>query len=403
MKRTANSHNPAGPTGKSVRLTASAICMAMQASRGTHHADNLAASIEPGQVITFVDGTRARLLQTTASIDGSTIRLATETGERNLSAKQFLEMGPVSPAMLHFAAFVRHVFSFDSAVDDYVKEAIRSAGWPVDDTINWSKYLEKMYAPLLSAITRDVSLRDDAVRDMIVSELYDKRILSPDSTFAHFNPNHPSLIGKPLERRVTAFLIAIFKFRKSQVATTVRRSLGVGAGGEVGLKPVTSISVHNNDQSGNEGRYKNDLADLRQLQHKTVEPAVTEMMGSNEVKEFLNAFKTTVAETEGSNTAAVLDFISEGVMSGMTRREISESIMKNARFVGRFRQRLDRHAVNYLLARWGNLIRAFAADANSGWSQSPISRMIVQSAQKGKNVKSSRTSLLACLNLAACQ
>jgi len=362
-----------------MKLNASIIGGTVAAKRGSSstYAHRVAARLEPGAVVSFSDGSRVRVMQTNSSSDGLRMRVATAAGPRILSARQFVEMGPVSKAMTRLAAFVR--LSFEAGLDDYVKEAIKAAGLPVDQAMNWSKYLERMYTPYLKHISNDVSLQDDAVRNMIVHELFEKQMLSSDSVHAHFNPNHPNFEGKQLDQKVTAYLISLFKFQKQRVGIALRRSLGAGMRGEQGLRETEGMDV-----SSDEGETLNDAADLAKLKvDKGGEsPDIAEMEGNNEVSQFLDAFKEHINETQTEYSAQVLNFISDGFEKGMDRQELRNAIIGSTKFKSRGGEPLDKNAYQYIMKRWGQFIRAFAKDPESGWSDSPVARLIGNMADK---------------------
>jgi len=370
-----------------MKLNASIVSRTVAAKRGAStYAHKVAAHLEPGQTIHFADGSQVRVLSTRTSTDGLRMRVATSDGERNLSARQFVEMGPVSPSMTRLAAFVRRVVAYEAVLDDYIKEAIKAAQLPVDEAMNWSGYLERLYGPLLNSLTKDASLRDDAVRDMVVYELYEKNMLSDGSVHAHFNPDHPNFQGKELKHKVTAYLISLFKYRKSRVADSLRRSLGVGMVGAQGLSRTEGMDILGKDDDSLE----NGVGDLVRNQNLTVDrtPAdISRIEGDDEVSQFLNAYKDYINETQVGSSAKTLNFITDAFASGMSKVEMKDAIVGKPEFQGRNGDPLDAHTYNYLLRKWGEFIRAFAEDPEYGWNESPVARMIAQNAAKEKKLK----------------
>lgn len=339
----------------------------------SRYAQKLASHVEPGQTIDFADGVQRRVLQKSASPNGMRFVLSGIGGQQALSLRQFAALGPVSPAMRRLASFVHRIVAFDATIDSYVKEAIKAAGLPVDPSMNWAKYLDRTYKSLLLKLTTDEDLIDDAIRDMVIEELYQKRILSQDSTYSHFDENHPSLQGKELANKVTAYLIAIFKYRKEEVVNYVKRALGVGAQGNIGLVPTESLDVPTDSDEGED--MKNSLADIVKPEtNKDIE----DMEGQDELHAFLLAFQDYITRTNRENTAKTLNFISQAFEAGKEKSEIKKMIVGNPAFRGRSGNPLDVDGYNFAMAQWGRLLRTFAQDPEEGWADRPIAKMIVR-------------------------
>lgn len=353
------------------------------------YARSLAARVEPGEYVRFANGVR-RVVQKSAMANGVRMVLASRSGSHTVDLKQFAALGPVSPAMSRLASFVHHILSFDAALDQYVKEAIKAADLPVDHSINWAKYLDKLYMPFLRSITKDETLIDDGIRDMVVDELYRKRILSPDSKYAHFTEQSMDYTDHELELKVTAFLKSTFKFRKSSVVDYVKRSIGIGADGELGLAP--SLGIENENEEENP-----DL--MMDVEDPSSRSDLDEMEGSEEIHEFLKSFTDYIDRHVRSNSAKALTYITESYEAGMTKKDIKHALVGNPAFSGRNGEPLTVDGYNFVMTMWGRLLKEFVEDPAEGWKNSPLGRMIVYETKSLTNAKPQRVAA-ASLHLA---
>ncbi len=370
-----------------------ALLAAHALPRESTSAQKIASRAEPGQRIELADGSRIRVLQKSASPQGLRFVVAGDGGTQALSLRQLAALGPMSPGMLRLASFVRHVLAFDASVDAYVKEAIRAAGLPVDPTMNWSKYLDRMYTPITRKLTQDEDLRDEAVLDMVVKELIFNQMLSPsDTAKSHFNPDHASLQGKELANKVTAFLTSLFEHRKEDVVSYVKKQMGNGMRGQKGEEFTPSLDEPLDD-SGDSGVLtrgdrlvadNDDNFDLRDSEE--------------EVHEFLQSFQGYIERKGSKEYKPVLLHMTQRFEAGEDRKEISQQMVGNPDFQGKGGKTLDRDAYNYQLRQWARLIQDFATDPAEGWSNNPIAKRIALEAEmiaKAEGVKKEKKKTVA--------
>jgi hypothetical protein len=335
-------------------------------------AQKLASRVEPGQMIEFADGSRRRVLGKSASATGVRLVLARVGGQDVVDIEKFSALGPVSPAMRRLASFVHRVLAYDAQLDEYVKTAIRDAGLPVDNTINWSKFLYRIYTPLLLPLTKDPNLIDEAIHDVVITELFQMRILQKDSQYAHFDANHPSLAGKEEANKVSAYLTSIFLNRKEDVINHVKRQLGVGAQGNIGLLSTESLDAGNDDE---DGEMTNDFGSIIAPEENH---DIEELEGQDEVHKFLSDFQAYIAESNNEKTAKTLNFITRAFESGKDKKEIQHLVVGNPELAGRSGKPLDRDSWNFAIAQWARSLRSFVDDPAEGWSDRPIAQMLAK-------------------------
>jgi hypothetical protein len=147
-----NHGEESSPRGPSMKLTASLFGNIVAARPEPPAAQKLVARVAPGQTVQTVDWGFVRVFQKNASPAGIHFIMQARKELKRLSIRQFADLGIVTPVMRRLATLVRSIVADRMSIDAIVKEAIRDAGYPVDNSMNWSAYLNKMYAPLLAKI-----------------------------------------------------------------------------------------------------------------------------------------------------------------------------------------------------------------------------------------------------------
>lgn len=366
-----------------MKVSASLLSSLVTSPRVSPYAQKLAARLEPGQTVEFVGGSRVRVLQKNASPNGMHFVVRAKDGtNQSLSFRQFAALGPVSPAMRRFAAFFRHM-AFDAMIDTYVKSAIREAGWPVDNDMDWSKYLTRIFGPVLRKQTKDQGQIDEIIRDLVLDELYTKHRLSPSSPHAHFDPDHEKLGDKPLDKRVSAYLTMIFGHRKEVVRKTLQRMHGMGAGGNLGLVDTVSL-----DQKAYSDEHSNEtLADITPDEK---DHAIETLEGQDEVNAFIRDFKTWLGTRKRKVSLKGLLFLTDCFTKDIDRTESRKLMVGNPKFQGRSGKPLKDSDYNHLLALWSRQVRAFSEDPKAGWAGMTLSRHIADEAERVARVKTDR-------------
>lgn len=110
------------------------------------------------------------------------------------------------------------ITSYNKDFDLYVKTAIKDAGLPVDDEMNWSSYLERIYKNVVA----DQELRDEVAHHMIIEHLYRLK------TLLKFDPAKAPDKDNPLAKQVTTFLKKMFSYSVSKAREWVAAHYGYG-------------------------------------------------------------------------------------------------------------------------------------------------------------------------------
>jgi hypothetical protein len=181
------------------------------------------SSIDPGQIIVTADGQAFRVKGKSASSSGEKYQLTNFSGTKKLTA--VLERGVLSPFMIHVAGHLRSIIAFNKDFDAIIKESIREAGYPVDESVNWSKWFATNFEKKLRERTKmlDEDLADEACQHVIVQELYDRHAL------AKFDPNlvPDDVKEKPLDKQITFFLQQnVFRKRYSEAVLFCNKQYG---------------------------------------------------------------------------------------------------------------------------------------------------------------------------------
>lgn len=357
-----------------MKLTASLIAGAVRAEASATYARKLLKTASPGAVICTASGAMFRVTGKATTASGTRLRLARGGREQFVGLSQLAALRPISPKIRRFAALIHRVTAYDKSLSSYVDAAIDQAGLPRDPAMNWGRWLTATYGPVLRRYTQDTSLIDDAIREVVIHQLYELRLLDKDSPFAHFDEDHPSLAGKSLEKKVSAFLSFIFKKLVSEAVDFVRKALGIGAHGEVGRAPA--LSLYRNDDEGSEGSTYDD-AEL--LADAVLGGVDTEdgRLDEDEIHQFLQAFKSWCAEHQRPNTSKVLSFISDHVEAGDTRSEIRDALVASG-LRGRDGQLYTNDTFKVLMANWGRLVKRFAASDENPMGDTSVAQAISQ-------------------------
>jgi len=339
----------------------------------SNFARKCAARATPGGLLETADGSYIRVLARGNVLGREWAQISHRGAKRNVGLAVLAGMDLVSPAMRRLAGFIHQIVASESdMMDSYVKEAIKAAGLPVDTAMNWSKYLNVMYGKLLTRITSDQDTINDAILSVVVNELYTKRVLSPDSPYAKFDPDFAGTEGKELSKKVTAFLIQVFKNRKTEVVDYATRAQGIGAAGELGKAQTDPlVSEYDAEEENAPGVNAPGAEDA----------AFDEFEGNSEVKHFLAAYMAETSKLQRADTAKILNFISKKFGEGLDRSELKDLVIDNPEFKGRKGGPLNRDGWNYFLREWAMGLRRFAQDDSNKWSTTPIAKTISRAAK----------------------
>lgn len=172
----------------------------------------------PGQILNLEGG----VFRVEAKIfdpKGSRFRLASLDGSKILSVEA-KDLRPMSPLEVRVARFVHLAFNKD--FDMYVKESVRSHGFPVDEDMDWSRWWEAKTRGKFGYAGED--LRDEAVHNLIIWALVENNKL------ADFDPSrlNPEIQKLPLEKQITSFLQRVFSDRLDYIYDYINNATGKG-------------------------------------------------------------------------------------------------------------------------------------------------------------------------------
>jgi hypothetical protein len=233
----------------------------------------------PGRLVGSTDGQPWVVTSSVRTKDGTSVRLADLMGE---PAPAGLRFDPISLRLSRFAAMMRRL-AYNKEFDAYVKDSIREAGLPVDQSMNWAKYLYTIMVPRLD--TQDDELIDEAIHFIIIRELVERKKLSPQNPHGFYQTigdfrwggkNHPGQTeALPLEKQVTEFLKKSFIFRADEANKYLKRVLkglrkGISEEDLVPLSPggvgeeesYSPIDYLEHPSEGREFREAEDTAEL---------------------------------------------------------------------------------------------------------------------------------------------
>ena len=179
---------------------------------------NAMSALAPGQVVNAIDGSALRVASKVAHDGEFLIRFADLNGNVVKTPANFT---PVSPALARTAAWMRFVFAYNADFDQYVKEYIKAAGLPVDNSMNWAKWFQSIYPRKLYGVTRDPEIVDEAIHQVIITALAHRKDLTK------FDPNRlpEGARNQPLEKQVTTYLEWLFKKRVSEAYDFIKDRL----------------------------------------------------------------------------------------------------------------------------------------------------------------------------------
>lgn len=177
--------------------------------------------LEPGRIVHTVD-TAYRVTAKFKTPDGFAYKLASLDGKPVPMPENFR---PVTASYAKLAQWMRFVVAYNRDFDSYVKEYIKAAGLPVDNTMNWSKFLQAKVAPKLYVPTtgadRDAD-KDEAIHWLIITMLGQRRKLekgNPEGFFEKIKTFNDDIQALPLDKQVTKFLMNVFASKHALMQT----------------------------------------------------------------------------------------------------------------------------------------------------------------------------------------
>lgn len=338
--------------------------------RTSPYAAKLVGSITPGQSIFLASGERCRVLGKTTTAGGSRFRLERKHGEVLVTASELAALCPVPSVVRRLASVVHSILAFDSSLGTYVTAAIDEAALPQDSSMDWGKWLNAVYRPALIRLTQDLTLIDEAIREVLVHELYEKRVLENN-----FNPDHSSLAGKDLAHKVSAYLSFLFKQNVPFAVRFVKRTLGPGMDGRHGL--MLALPLTRNDEFG---KPIENYDGITYPDAKT-EDGEDERLGEDEVLGFLEAFKQWYSTRLRDNTIEAMDFVCDKIGQGMDRTDIREvALSPSSPLHGRNGESYNVESWKAFMQNWAHMLMTFADSKNSLYADTGVAKAVVNRA-----------------------
>jgi len=238
-----------------MKLDASALGVVQR--RDAVDAQKLSSQIGAGQVIETVDGRRFRVTSKIAGAGGVSFNLSTHAGSLYVTASELAAMEPLPHGIARLAHVLRFL-AYNKDFDLYVKEAIKSHGLPVDPAMNWSKWFQAIYVPMLNKFVQSKGMKptedsvDETIHSVLIDSLYTRDGLS----------KFPKTQGKgkgyteSQARQVTKFLSNLFEYEKTRAQREIIRLTNsvssVGSGGSNVQGLTTPMMQETQNEEGSE-------------------------------------------------------------------------------------------------------------------------------------------------------
>jgi cytochrome c553 len=179
---------------------------------------SLKASFKLGSMVTPYNSRPFRVIAAANTTDDYRIQARYLDGSiESLNKKKLAVLtNSLGTLQRRFSNFMRTAYNKD--FDLYVKTAIREAGLPVDDDMNWSNFLEKIY----KSVSNDPDLRDEVAHHMIITHLYHLRTLNK------FDAKRGPDQDNELAKKVTTFLKKMFSYSVSKARDWIGVNYGYG-------------------------------------------------------------------------------------------------------------------------------------------------------------------------------
>ena len=179
-------------------------------------AKKLSALVVAGGTVETIDGRRFRVMSKVVSASGVFFHLSSPAKSLCVTASELAAMEPLPRGIARLAHVLR-ILSYNRDFTQYVNEAVKAHGLPVDPKMDWSKWL---YSQFTTRGKYDEDQLDEALHEYIIDLIYGKDILEsfdPKKMKKERNRN------QPLARKVSIFLMRMFLTYRSMVERTLSR------------------------------------------------------------------------------------------------------------------------------------------------------------------------------------
>lgn len=176
-----------------------------------------ASTIRTGSSFQVLDGSSYRVVSHIEGAGETYFKLASRDGKVISASKtEVIAMVPLSPNMARTASFLR--WAVNENVDAIIKEAIRHAGLPVDESMNWSRWFSRTYNSKMN--TKDPSLIEDAIQEIILKYLYTGNYLQKNIDYKRLNQS------KNQAEQITQYLSTLFANKRSEAEKYIEKVTG---------------------------------------------------------------------------------------------------------------------------------------------------------------------------------
>jgi hypothetical protein len=216
------------------------------------------------------------------------------------------DLGIVTRGEARLGRFMRF-YAYNSDIDRYVKETIRAAGLPVDDSWNWSAWFSRKFAPYL--MSKDPDVQTDAIFDVLANNLWENNGLKKWQEVIKSFPEEVQNLS--VEKQITAYLVKLFKWKIGQANRYIRNRMDSPEDVE-----MVSMEGEYGPEGGNGGDSESETYNiLDSPEHATPPVGQEEFEVNSDTKRFRDGFyawlKSTQTKKTSDNTIYLFDLILE--------------------------------------------------------------------------------------------
>ena len=376
-----------------MKLTAAQVFGDSFTTPKTHKADfsKVASLFKVGSTVNTIDGNAYRVLSRISGPNGFTFRLANLQGTPVETPANFY---PVSRYYAKVARWMRQVLSYNKDWDLYVKEYIRAAGLPVDNSWNWAKWFEKKFVPSLKG---DEEAKDEAVHQTIITALGQRRALDPSNPhgFQHVIERFPEGVKKlPLEKQVTQFLLTLFLGRKQEANLFIDK-----------IQPPNEQSIIQNDETGDDGDVERNILDTEEHAIAPQSQEEAEFRADMESFRALLAqwLPTRVSPVTAENNLRLWDSFIEWILNEQVEPKISDlyPLWAQKTIDAKHPKGLSTDSMKVYYAKFPGLLKQFINDNRDELGDNPLVAAADRLPAPAKSAPAKASSLFGGLKIAA--
>jgi len=276
-----------------MKLAASIFSSIVEPEKKTADLSKFSHLIVAGDIVESTDGSLFRVASKVVGPDGFKFKLANLAGKPVQTPAGF---HPISPALAHFAGWMRFVLAYGANFDLGIKAIIEQAFGTeaVDKDIDWTSWLRNKYR----SVAKNPDDVDDAVQEVIFNFIRRRDIAKFPEAIKKFPPVVQKL---PLDKQITTYLQRLFgEYRKSEAY-------------EYSKKKIQRPEEMSTEQESESGEY--NILDTEE--HATGTEAFTQIEAEVDIAAFRTGFgdwlKTKMREKTANQYLALFDAYWESV------------------------------------------------------------------------------------------